>query len=93
MSAGTGKHTSARSREAWRKRWRTLLTPRWRELARDVLTDREAKVLGLRLGIVSDVGLTHAQIGRRLHCASNTIARIEKRAIATVTAALNLEGK
>jgi DNA-directed RNA polymerase sigma subunit (sigma70/sigma32) len=89
---GTGSRTSARVREAWRKRWRAFLAPHWKRLAREVLDPREAKVLGLRLGMISDVGLAQRQIARRLHVGDATIAHIEKRALAKVTAALNVEG-
>lgn len=87
------KHKSAVAREAWRQRWRPFVLGQWKHLSTEVLEAREARVLGLRLGLVSNVALSHRQIARRMHTSSTTIATLERRAIAKVTAALHLEGR
>jgi len=85
----SGRHASAQEREAWRKRWRAFLLPHWKRLENQVLDEREARVLALRLGIVGDVGLSHSVIARRLHLSSGSISVIEKRALMKVRATLN----
>lgn len=91
--SGAGRRSSAREREAWRRRYRAFVAPHWRRITAEVLESREAKVLSLRLGIVSDVGLSHEQIARRLHLTSGSISKIEKRALTKVLAALHPEGR
>lgn len=88
---GPGRRKSAKDREAWRKRWRAFLLPHWKRLSTDVLDAREAKVVALRLGIASDVGLAHGAIARRLHITGASIARIETEALAKIRGALQLE--
>ncbi len=66
--------------------------PHWRHLEREVLTEEEAKVLSLRLGVVSDVGLTQRQIARRLHVCEHSIVTIERRALAKVREVLEQLG-
>lgn len=91
MLTGSGRHASAKRREAWRARWRAFLAPQWRRIVGEVLDAQEARVLSLRLGIVSDVGLPQSAIARRLHVTAPTVATIEHRAIEKVRRALNLE--
>lgn len=79
---------SRNTREQERSRWRSRIVPHWPRLEREVLTEEEAKVLSLRLGVVSDVGLTQRQIARRLHVCEHSIANIERRAVAKVRAAI-----
>lgn len=78
---------SAPAREAARQRWRTLLAPRWPQLRR-LLSEREARVLSLRLGLVG-APLTQERVARRLGLAVGSIAPIEKRGLAKIRAVLD----
>lgn len=84
-----GLSSSARAREEDRRRWRAAILPVWPTLKRR-LSGREAMVLNLRLGLVSNVPLSQAQIARRLGLTANGIAAIEERAKAKIRAAVHL---
>jgi DNA-directed RNA polymerase sigma subunit (sigma70/sigma32) len=86
------RSVSASTREQERSRWRSRILPHWRHLEREVLTEEEAKVLGLRLGVVSDVGLSQRQIARRLHVCEHSVVNIERRAFAKVREVLQQLG-
>ena len=79
------------AREVKRQALRAALVAEWRRLKRDVLSEREALVLNLRVGL-SGGPLTQEATARRLGLAVGSIAPNEKRALAKTTAALNLEG-
>ena len=84
---------SARERESLRKRSRAFLAPHWRRLKSEYLTTDEATVLGLRLGIASDVAVPQTTIARRLHVSSMTVAMIERRALGKCRRVLRTEGR
>ena len=77
----SASHRSARNREADRRVLRDRLLPAWTRLRRDVLSEREALVLSLRVGIVSDRPFTHEVIARRLQLSKASIVKIERGAL------------
>jgi DNA-directed RNA polymerase sigma subunit (sigma70/sigma32) len=82
---------SSHAREAERKRWRAFLKPQWARV-REILSEREERILSLRLGIVNDLPITLEAIGRRFHINGSTAGQIEIRALSKVKAALKIEG-
>ncbi len=78
---------SASLREEERRRWRAAILPVWPAIRRR-LTPREATVLTLRLGLLSDVPLTQARVAARLGVTTNGVAAIEARAKAKARAVL-----
>jgi DNA-directed RNA polymerase sigma subunit (sigma70/sigma32) len=67
--------------------------PQWKSIKRSgVLSDREALVLELRIGLVSDVAIATSQIAHRLGCSERTIADLERSAYGKIRARLHVEG-
>jgi DNA-directed RNA polymerase sigma subunit (sigma70/sigma32) len=83
---------SSIEREEFRRRWRGFLLPRWKTLTESLLTADEAKVVGLRLGIVNDLALTHGQIARRMGCSNTRVSQLERHAFRKLAAAMKGEG-
>jgi DNA-directed RNA polymerase sigma subunit (sigma70/sigma32) len=85
------KKRDAEEIERKRQRWRAFLVPHWKRLSAEVLTRQERVIVDLRLGITSNTPLTYAAIGRRFDRHPYWIAELERRALAKIRAALQLE--
>lgn len=84
---------SSISREQSRERWLAFVRPHWPRLEAEVLTADEAKVLKLRLGVISNLPVTQLQIARRLGVSLETARKLEISARRKLVAALQVEGK
>jgi len=61
-------------------------------LKAEYLTEHEAIVLSLRLGISNNAAVTTATVARRLNVSVETVTRIERSALAKCGRILTLEG-